>query len=121
MDAYFTFQKLSSPSNKELGATFERMAEILHGSGATGKLQFQILSGDKTSHWLVDINHKSSSAKAAKNDKADFELITDADTWWELASGKLSPLRAFIEHKIRLRGNLSVGKKLLMNLSASQE
>ncbi len=119
MSAYFTFSKLTSPSAKDLGTSFERMAEILHQSGDTGKLQFEIHAADKVQHWLVDVNPKSSTAKPVKNEKADFEIITDADTWMDLANGKLSPLRAFLEHKIRLRGNLALGKKLLMNLSST--
>jgi|SRR5215471_2849838 len=121
MNAYFTFNKLTGPSGKDLAATFERMAEMLHETSDKGKLQFEIITGNQSTYWLVDINAKSSTAKAAKNDEADFDLITDADTWWELANGTLSPLRAFVQHRIRIKGNLSLGKKMLMNLSSQNQ
>jgi putative sterol carrier protein len=118
MNAYFTLRKLTGPSGNDVSTTFNRMAELLKGTEDEGKFQFQITTDDKPSYYVVEVNKKTSLVKTVKNDKPDFEIITDADTWWQIADGALSPLRAFLEHKIRVRGNLPLGKKILMSLSS---
>jgi putative sterol carrier protein len=117
MNAYFTFRPLTGHSGKDLGATFKHMGELIKGAEGSGKLQFQIVSDDQPSYWVIDVSNKNAHAKEGKVDKPDFEIITTAETWGLIAAGSLSPLRAFVDRKIRVRGNLSLGKDLLMRIA----
>jgi len=47
------------------------------------------------------------------------EIITRAETWWEIAEARLSPLEAFVTGRLRVRGNLERAKTVfLIDLAA---
>lgn len=120
MNAYFTFRQLTGHSGKDLGPTFKHMGELIAGAEDSGRLQFQIVSDDQPSYWVIDVNDKNAHVKEGRIDKPDFEIITTADTWRQIAGGSLAPLRAFIDRKMRVRGNLSLGKNLLMRVAGEK-
>src|SRR5262249_36127652 len=106
---------------KSLGETFHRMAELLHEHAAdeSGRLQFRILSGEKQSVWTLASVRKRWQVGEEEMEKPDFEIITDAETWWEVADGRLSPFRAFLQGKMRVLGNFELGKRVLARISAA--
>ena len=121
VDAYFSLHKLTGPTRKSLGETFHRMAELLHENAAdeSGHLQFRILDGDRSSVWTLASVRKRRQVGEEEMEKPDFEIITDAETWWQVADGKLSPFRAFLQGKMRVLGNLELGKRVLARISAA--
>jgi putative sterol carrier protein len=121
VDAYFSLHKLTGPTQKSLGETFHRMAELLHANAAdeSGRLQFRILDGEKQSVWTLASVRKRWQVGEEEMEKPDFEIITDAETWWQVADGKLSPFRAFLQGKMRVLGNIELGKRVLGRISAA--
>jgi putative sterol carrier protein len=117
MNAYFTFRKLSPAAEKNLEATFQHMADLLEGSAEPARIQFQILEGDKKSVWLLDLGPTSCRLSTEKDERPDFEIITTADTWWNLAEGSLSPFRAFTQGKLRVLGDIDLGRRVLQGLA----
>jgi putative sterol carrier protein len=119
--AYFSLHKLTGPSRKSLGETFHRMAELLHENAAdeAAHLQFRILDGDRSSVWTLASVRKRWQVGEEEIKKPDFEIITDAETWWQVADGKLSPFRAFLQGKMRVRGDVELGKRVLARISTS--
>jgi putative sterol carrier protein len=48
------------------------------------------------------------------------EIITEAETWWEIAERRLSPLEAFVTGRLRVRGNIERAKRVfLVDLAAA--
>ena len=119
--AYFRLHKLTGPTQKYLGETFQRMAELLHanGAGESARLQFRILSDEKQSVWTLATVRKRWQVGEEEIERPDFEIITDAETWWEVADGRLSPFRAFLQGKMRVRGNIELGKRVLGRIASA--
>lgn len=124
MDSYPRLQKLTEPTRPELATTFNRVAEILAKApkGRQLQLQFSILDDDteEPTAWTVAIDKKD-DGKAAQgpSEQADVEIITRAETWWEIAEGRLSPLKAFVSGRLRVRGNIELAKRIfLIDLAA---
>jgi putative sterol carrier protein len=117
MNNYFTLQRLSAPSVSDLGKTFSRAAELLADSKEHATLQFRIV-GDAPGCWTIVLDGSGARAIAdTPAAKPDFEIVTSTATWQEIADGKLAPLRAFTQGRMRVRGNFSLGEQVLQRLS----
>jgi putative sterol carrier protein len=121
MNTYFTLRRLTGPTERDLGTTFQRMAELLEGSEESARVQFRILSGEKQLCWCLELAQKACQLRAERIDHPDFEIIAKAETWWQIADGSLSPLRAFTQGKMRVRGNIELGERVLMRLASSED
>ena len=116
----FTLKGLIDSKRKDTGSTFKKMAEMLKATDVPGKFQFQILKGEEPSFFHIEAGKKSAKLKASRAEKADFEIITSEETWLEIASGSLAPLRAFLQNKMRIRGNVEIGQRFLKQFSGSK-
>jgi len=117
-NGYFTLRKLRAPLEKDLEMTFQRMAELLKKSEEKARIQFRITDGEQESYWGLELGPTACRVHTKKAERPDFELITDAETWWQIAEGLLAPLRAFTQGKMRLRGDLELGKRILQRLAS---
>lgn len=123
MDSYTRLQKLTEPTRPELATTFHRVAEILAKAPKARplQLQFSILDDDteEPTAWTVAIDKDEGKAAQGPSKQADVEIITRAETWWEIAEGRLSPLEAFVTGHLRVRGNIELAKRVfLIDLAA---
>lgn len=124
MDSYVRLQKLTEPSRPELASTFQRIAEILSKTknGRPLQLQFSILDRDseELTPWSVAITKEGGTVAQKAAERPDVEIITAAETWWQIANGRLSPLEAFTTGRLRVRGNIERAKRVfLVDLAAS--
>jgi putative sterol carrier protein len=113
------FSDLTRPGDPDVYASFDRMAKQLEGSGIKGKVQFSILDGD---NWKqMGIQLESSGAKVQKEPlkKPDLEILTRKETWEQIASGALSPVDAFVNGKMRVRGNYKLGPRIIKHLAVT--
>jgi putative sterol carrier protein len=94
MDSYVKLRSLTERREQNLGETFQRMAEYLGKTGEHALLQIRILSGDKHLYWCLELDEHGTKVRAEKVDHPDFEIVTRAETWWQIAEGSLSPLEA---------------------------
>lgn len=72
------------------------------------------IAGEK---WLVDLTKDSGWVNKADGDAQCTITIKDSDDWVKLASGKLNPTMAFMQGKIRVKGDMSLALKLQSLLS----
>ena len=118
MDSYVRLQKLTQPMRPELATTFQRVAEILSKTrnGRPLQLQFSILDKDseEPTPWSVVISKEGGTVAQQAAERPDVEIITGAETWWEIAEGRLSPLEAFISGRLRVRGNIERAKRVFL-------
>lgn len=123
MNSYVRLQKLTEPTRPELATTFHRVADILTKARNRKplQLQFSIFDGDteEPTSWSVAIGKDGGKAAQGPSERPDVEIITRAETWWEIAEGRLSPLEAFVNGRLRVRGNLERAKHVfLIDLAA---
>lgn len=123
MYSHIRMQKLTETTRPELGTTFHRVAEILSKArkGKPLQLQFSILDDDteEPTPWSVAVGKDGGKASQGPSERPDVEIITRAETWWEIAEGRLSPLEAFVNGRLRVRGNIERAKRVfLIDLAA---
>lgn len=72
------------------------------------------IAGEK---WLVDLTKESNWINKKDGDAQCTITIKDSDDWVKLATGKLNPTMAFMQGKIRVKGDMSLALKLQSLLS----
>lgn len=116
-----TVRPLANSTETDLDTTFQRMAEFLTAPEEDiqdARVQFRILEGAQELCWHLDLTPKGCQVRAEKISRPDFEIITKAETWKQIALGSLSPLSAFTQDKMRVRGNIELGQRLLRRLAS---
>jgi len=120
MSSYVKLRSLTERREQDLGGTFQRMAEYLGKTGEHALLQIRILSGEKHLYWSIELDENGTKVRNEKVDHPDFEVVTREETWWQIAEGTLSPLDAFTQNKMKVRGDAHLGKRILSRLAASE-
>ncbi len=67
------------------------------------------IAGEK---WIVDLTKDSNWIEKADGDAQCTITIKEASDWVNLATGKLNPTMAFMQGKIRVKGDMSLALKL---------
>jgi putative sterol carrier protein len=118
MAKYATLRRLTGRAKGDVGETFAKAAELLANSADSGNIQFCILNKDDHLYWNLHLHFSGCNAHPEKALKPDLEIITNLETWRQMADGKLSPLVAFARRKMRVRGDVSLGKRILKQLAS---
>jgi len=117
---YVTIRSLLGRKKADVEGTFERLAELLKDSPDNGSIQFRIVAKEQPRYWNLRLDAQGCTVHVDRLDKPDLEIITQAETWLQIAGGKLSPLIAFARGKMRIRGDEKLGKRLLKQLASSE-
>jgi len=118
MDEYVMLQRLTEPRRSELATTFHRVGEILAKAALRkpAQLHFSIVDNESGEPlvWSVAVAKGTSKVVQKRTERADVEIITTRDTWWQIADGRLSPLDAFVKGLLRVRGDLNLAKRVFL-------
>jgi hypothetical protein len=93
------------------------LAQRLQDLGEQGVLQVRLVgadAGDESRFWSIIAGEDS--ARAERVGRPDLEIVTTAETWRRLTDGSYSPLDAFLDGKLRVRGDVDFGKRVLRHL-----
>jgi putative sterol carrier protein len=120
VDSYVKLRSLTERRESDLDGTFQRMAELLDKTGEHALLQIRVLNDEKHLHWCLELDEQGSRVRTELVQHPDFEVVTRAETWWQIAEGSLSPLEAFTRGKMKVRGDVELGKRILRRLAASE-
>jgi hypothetical protein len=132
--AYARLRPLTALRQADVGQTFHRLADLLSESGEQATVRCTLLAptgagpggGDRADlggggdrQWtLVPARRKYRVVESgAVPGPPDIELITREPTWWEIAEGRLSPLDAFTEGRLRVLGDADLAARLLRKAS----
>ena len=99
-----------------LGASFKRMAEALAKTRHAGTIQFTIQDGRSTRRWCLTMSPDGSNVSESRVEKPDLEILTDAESWAEIASGDIAPLEAFGQGRVRVRGDIELARVLVKRM-----
>ena len=78
------------------------------------------IGGDTGGRWLVDLTKSDGwvTKGAGKDTTAQCTItVTNAEDWISIASGKMNPTMAFMQGKIKVKGDMSLALKLQSLLS----
>jgi putative sterol carrier protein len=106
------FPNMLGEKETAIGESFKRIAKALAKSKRTGVIQFTISYGRKTRQWCVATSPTGCEATETATERPDVEIITDANSWTDIATGKVAPLEAFGLGKVRVRGDLELARVL---------
>lgn len=81
---------------------------------------FDVKSGDQVVSWFVDLKNGSGAVGVGKPPKADMTVAVADQDLVALAGGKLNPQKAFMQGKIKVKGNMGLATKLDTVLKANK-
>lgn len=119
MTEYVTIRSLTQHSENDIDQSFERLVEQLNNTGESALIQFRVLSEGKRAFKGLKLTKQGCRMSNQEYDKPNLEVIMSSDTWMKIASGSYSPLEAFIQGKMRIRGDEALGKRILQRLASS--
>jgi putative sterol carrier protein len=119
MEPFMTITPLIEGSSNDLEAVARKMGDKLAQSSEKGELQACIYDEEgKTTHYVLKVGNGKSQLQTSKSAKPDFEIVTQKETALQIAKGRLSPLTAFYQGQMRIRGDIELGKRLLARLGS---
>jgi len=119
MATYARVRRLTKQRDADIAQTFRRLAELLRDSGSTATLRCTILVADKSRSWTFELRGRDCRLHSDVAKVPDLEIITREATWREIADGRLSPLEAFTQGRMRILGDTALGSRLLRHVAES--
>jgi putative sterol carrier protein len=118
----FRLRNVTEDSPEEgLDGSFRRIAQALATYETPITFQVQLLDGEKDRSWCLELTPNGSTVQAEKRDHPDFELITHVHIWREILAGSLAPFEAFVQGKMRVRGDVKLGRRLLRQIASPED
>jgi putative sterol carrier protein len=81
-------------------------------TGVNAEVQFR-LTGEGGGDWIVTIRDGTCTVRSGSTEAARLTLTAVADDYLAIVNGKLDPMSAFAQGKIKLKGDLALAMKLM--------
>jgi putative sterol carrier protein len=112
---------LADSSSGDFVAVLKLVAHQLHAAGIKGKLHVQLLTGkDRWQSATMLLTNGGAEVLKDATAGSDFEILTDPETWNGVIEGKISPIDAMAQRRMRVRGNLQLGSAILKRVVGSE-
>ena len=79
--------------------------------GVDAVIQYH-LSGEEGGDWIVTIKDQKCTVEPGVTENPTMTLIADSQDYKDVILGKLDPMAAFMQQKLRLKGNLNMAMGL---------
>jgi putative sterol carrier protein len=66
------------------------------------------LTGEEAGDWIVKIGDGKCEVEQGETDNATMTLFADSQDYKDIILGKLDPMTAFMQQKVKLQGNLNM-------------
>ena len=125
MTQFATFRNFAKDMRKDspddLIPAFKQIAKALTDSGQKGTVQVRVVGEKGPRRACFKITPKLCELQMEEVEKPDIELIARNETARSILEGSLSPLEAFLQGKMRFRGDVALGKRLLRIVASSPD
>lgn len=109
-DFYAPLPPLTRHDNEDLDAGFARLAQLIGGVDSPLAVRFVVTDTDDVRTWVVEADPDGCRVSTADPRHPAIEVMLDADTWRQIAAGRLSMLEAFGRGRMRVRGDIGVAR-----------
>jgi putative sterol carrier protein len=93
--------------------SFARVGQRLSGVGKAANIRVSLTEADSVTSWSLELSPKGCTVARGGKRKADLEIIlASPDVWLRIASGRLSPLEAFVQGQMRVRGDIALARRI---------
>ncbi len=103
----------SSEPQEAMGA----LVKAMHGLPGKGRLRITCVADGQSTSWTVHHQRKKAVLERARSGTPTLEVITNDETARAILAGRLSPLEAFIQNRLRIRGDVQYARLLLRRLA----
>ena len=79
--------------------------------GVDAVIQYH-LSGEEGGDWIVTIKNQQCTVEPGVTENPTMTLMADSQDYKDVILGKLDPMAAFMQQKLRLKGNLNMAMGL---------
>jgi putative sterol carrier protein len=93
------------------------LVKAMHGLPGKGRLRITCVAGGQSTSWTVHHQGKKAVLERARSGTPTLEVITNDDTARAILAGALSPLEAFVQNRLRIRGDVQYARVLLRLLA----
>lgn len=119
MDFIQPFPNLLGKKRTAIETSFKRIAKALDKSKRRGAIQFTINNGRQTRQWCLTMTPDGCHEAQRPAQSPDLEILTDSETWATIAEGKVTPLEAFGQGKVRVRGDVELARHFARRVQKS--
>jgi len=117
---FVRFKDLTAKSKSDPAATIEEMASLLRNSKLRGSIQFHLLAGDEQHVHALSFGKGKPKTHKAAIPKPNLVVTLNLADWWQIAKGAVSPLEVFGRGQMHVRGDYSLGLRVLAHLAANE-
>lgn len=123
MSSYALVRSLTDGQAGDPEATVRRFAETMAGAGESGTVRLSVgdpEEGGQRRAWMVSLDKGGVEDGTDRSRRSDLELVTALETGQRMAEGSYSPVQAFLDGKLRVRGDVSLGRRILRHLAGPE-
>ena len=104
-------------SPQDVAGTVSALATALASYDAAARIHVQVIDADRIDHWDIATDGKKATAFRRKPKVADVNVVLRQETLLEIAQGRLSPFEALFAGRLRVGGDVDLGKRLVKHLT----
>ena len=104
----------------DASTSVERLASVLDGLPTAVRLHVRLVSGPdgaSVEYWDLQGGARGAKARTGEPKKADVVVVTSAQTWMEMAQGRLAPYEALYTGRLRVGGDFALAKAIVKHLT----
>jgi putative sterol carrier protein len=116
-ESYVYLRNLTTRDGEPIEDILKRGAEQLHDLGEQGIFQFRLT--DTRSTYSILLTSSGAFVLNKHVTRPTLAVITTSETLYNIANGSYSPVQAYLDGKIRILGNVELGRRITLHLAGS--
>ncbi len=121
-DSYIKFRKLTMQDGEPIEDILQRGADELRGLGEKASVELRLIGGADTiakSIYSMLLTPAGASLHRERFTNPTLVVIMTSSVFHDIADGSYSPLQAYLDGKLKLQGNVELGRRIIQHLRAS--